>query len=131
MTMEITYTGGMQFQVEAEGHTLLVDQPVDGGGADSGPSPTALLAASVGTCVGTFILFYCRKHSLDATEMRISVEYSYANAPRRMDRIATRVTLPPQIGDEHLPGLEKFAHACTVHNTLLQTAELPLELVRA
>lgn len=129
--MLITYDGGMRFTVQAGNHALVIDQPVPGGGEDAGPSPTDLLAASVGSCVGTFILYYLRKHHLDGAGLRIEVEYRYAEHPRRMDRILTRVTLPAQIGDEHLPGIEKHAQACTVHNTLHYPVETPIEFVRA
>ena len=128
--MHITYDGGMRFSVRAGNHTIVIDQPVTGGGEDAGPSPTDLLAASVGSCVGTFILYYLQKHDLDGTGMRVEVNYTYAERPRRMDRIETRVVLPPQIGDEHLPGITKFAQACTVHNTLHGAPDVPIEFVR-
>ncbi|HOF88747.1 MAG TPA: OsmC family protein [Armatimonadota bacterium] len=128
--MLITYDGGMRFTVQAGAHTIVIDQPVRGGGEDAGPSPTELLAASAGSCVGTFILYYLRKRDLDGTGLRIEVNYTYAEHPRRMDRIETRVFLPPQIDDEHLPGLSKFAQECTVHNTLHGMPEVPIAFVR-
>jgi len=128
--MLITYDGGMRFSVQTDNHSFVIDQPVDGDGEDAGPSPTELLAASVGSCVGTFILYYLHKRNLDAAGLRIEVNYTYAERPRRMDRIETRVFLPPHIGDEHLPGLQKFAQECTIHNTLHGAPEVPITFTR-
>ena len=45
-----TFHGGYAATVEARGHTIAVDEPVDAGGEDDGVMPTELLCASLASC---------------------------------------------------------------------------------
>ncbi|MFJ1708407.1 OsmC family protein [Kitasatospora sp. NPDC088346] len=40
-----------RYEIAARGHRLVVDQPVEAGGQDTGPTPTELFAASLASCV--------------------------------------------------------------------------------
>lgn len=44
MDVSATFLGGVRFEVEARGHRLICDQPLDNGGGDEGMSPAGIPA---------------------------------------------------------------------------------------
>src|SRR6266508_5013874 len=49
-----THLHGDAYEIQIRGHRLTVDQPVEAGGANLGPTPTELFAASLAACVGVY-----------------------------------------------------------------------------
>jgi putative redox protein len=47
MRFRAQWNGGYRVEVDTPGHHLVIDEPKTGGGADAGPSPFSLLAASL------------------------------------------------------------------------------------
>lgn len=54
-------------------HQLVVDEPLDLGGADLGPSPTELLAASIASCTAITIQMYLGRKGWEAPDLRVDV----------------------------------------------------------
>lgn len=44
--MAVRFASGESYEVAVRGHLVRVNQPVDAGGQDSGPTPTELFVAS-------------------------------------------------------------------------------------
>ena len=75
---------GFAHEVEIEGgHTLVVDEPADRGGTDTGPRPTQLLAASLAGCTAITIEMYAERKGWDvgAIEVDVDVDLRAATCP--------------------------------------------------
>jgi len=129
--MDIIYDGGMRFTIHERGHDIAVDMPLAAGGTDTGLLPTELLSGALGSCIGYYVLAYFRKNNLDPTGLRIEIAHEMTEErPRRVSRITTCVYLPTDVSEEHWPGIKSYADRCTIHNSLLQPMELPVEICR-
>ncbi len=127
--MRITskYLTGRRFECDVRGHTLVVDQPLESGGADAGPTPPELLVAALGTCVGVYALFYCEKHGIASEGLTVHTDWEKATAPARISRITVTIELPAGIHGEHYPAFMRTVEQCLVHNTLHQAPEVTIE----
>ncbi len=108
---------GFAHEVEIEGgHTLLVDEPTEAGGRDTGPSPTRLLGASLASCVAVTMEMYAERKGwgLGAVEVNVDVEYR-DYAPRSFN---VTVQLPDGLSDERRERLLAIARKCPVHKAL-------------
>ena len=47
----VVHEEGDRFALTIRGHRIVVDQPVEDGGGDAGPTPTELFVASLASCV--------------------------------------------------------------------------------
>lgn len=56
-------------------HTLLVDEPVDGGGTDAGPSPFGLLLSSLGACTAITLRMYAERKGWPLGEVQVYMTY--------------------------------------------------------
>ena len=64
MEMEITFPGGARVDANFGGMTVKTDQPVQGGGQGSAPTPFATFLASIGTCAGIYVLGFCQQRGI-------------------------------------------------------------------
>jgi len=116
---------GYAHEVEIEGgHTVLVDEPAAAGGADTGPSPTRLLAASLAGCVAVTIEMYAERKGWELGRVAVDVEAEYeGHAPRSF---AVTLRLPRELSDEQRARLVAIAGKCPVHKIL--TRETPVTI---
>ena len=65
---------GMQLEVKAGSHTLYVDQPVNGGGTDTGPTPLEYLQFALAGCLGTIARILARQRQIHLRGFKVVVE---------------------------------------------------------
>ncbi len=108
---------GFAHEIEIEGrHKLLVDEPIEAGGMDTGPAPTRLVAAGLAGCVAVTMEMYAERKGWDigAVEVEVDVEYEKF-VPVRFD---VGLRLPATLDDEQRQRLLTIAAKCPVHKIL-------------
>lgn len=126
--MVITHEGGVKFAAQLRSHRLVVDQPLQGGGEDSGPMPIELLGASLGTCVALYVQQFCHSRGLPYEGMRVEVEQRGAQNPNRVGEFAVRVVLPQALPPQYAELLERVARSCPAHHTLELGAQVSMRI---
>jgi putative redox protein len=129
--MEITveHLGSVQFQIKTRGHSLVTDQPIEQGGYDEGMTPPELLLASLGSCAGYYAAQYLRKHKLAIEGTRVRVTCDKVKEPiPRMDNFKIEVEATVELSPEHRKGVQNAVEHCLVHNTLLHTPTITLQI---
>jgi putative redox protein len=103
--------------VEAGDHTITVDEPVDSGGNDEGPSPQELLAAALASCTAVTMEMYAQRKGWDTNGMAVDVEYTPAErgCPTQFELV---LKMPPHLDEEQIEKLSTIAAKCPVHRTL-------------
>lgn len=117
--MEITlqHAGRACFVAEARQHRFVLDQPAEDGGGDQGMSPSELLLASLGGCIGQYVVQYLGLRTLSAEGLSIRVAAQRTSRPLRLRDFTVEVTVPG-LTDRQLRGLEKSFPAGLVHNAI-------------
>jgi len=74
-TVQIEATLGEAFTIESKirDHTMYVDQPAAGGGADTGPTPLEYLLLSLASCIGSIARIIASQRKLPLRSMTIGV----------------------------------------------------------
>ena len=79
---------GDRFGATIRGHRLVIDQPVEDGGTDAGPSPTELFVAGLASCVGFYAERYLRRHHLPVDGLAVDCTYAFrSDRPSRVGSI--------------------------------------------
>jgi len=109
--------GGFSHDLEIRKHHVTADEPKDQGGADDGPSPQELLAASLASCTAVTIEMYAKRKGWDIGEVEVDVDYEPAQkgSPTKF-KMAVR--LPKELPEEQSERLMQIAAKCPVHRTL-------------
>jgi putative redox protein len=114
---------GYAHEVEIEGgHTLVVDEPQEAGGTDTGPRPTLLLAASLASCTAITIEVYAEHKDWDVGSIEVDVDVEYEGAVPSTYAVALK--LPPELSDEQRQRLLTIAAKCPVHKVLVGEASV-------
>jgi Predicted redox protein, regulator of disulfide bond formation len=124
--------GGDRYAVSVRGHELIVDQPVEAGSTDLGPTPVDLFVASHASCVAHYAGGFLTRHHICRDGLRVDTTWQMAeDRPARVAGIALQITPPPSMPPERIPALLAVARACTVHNTLEQAPAVRIEVAEA
>lgn len=117
--IEVSWDSGDKFRVRARGHELILDQPIDDGGEDSGPTPTELFVASLAGCVAFFAGRFLQRHGIDRGGLRVECTYAFSTErPHRVEAIDVRLVTPEALPDATRVRLQAVVEHCTVQNTL-------------
>lgn len=128
--MTVSFVDGEAYQVSVRGHTVLVDQPAEFGGADSAPTPTELFVASLATCVAFYAGRYLSRHGYRRDGLRVSVDFRMADdRPARVAAIELTVAVPADLPENRRPAFEAVISHCTVHNSIASAPAVAIKLV--
>jgi putative redox protein len=109
--------GSYRHTVSVRSHDLVVDEPKDQGGDDSGPDPQEMLAVSLASCVAITIEMYASRKGWNIGDVECEVEYEPAQrgSPTKFHLI---LRLPKELPEDQRERLMQIAAKCPVHRTL-------------
>ena len=107
----------LRHDVRVRSHTITADEPRDGGGDDTGPSPQELLAAALASCTAITMEMYAKRKGWEVGGLRVDCEYTPAERghPTQFKLI---MRMPAHLQQEQIDRLAVIAAKCPVHRTL-------------
>lgn len=128
--LTVSHRGRHRFEVNVEGHQLVVDEGLAAGGRDTGPTPTELLAASLASCMAAYAESYLSSRGYPTAGLVITCHYQLSSDyPRRVSSLDVTVTAPFELAGDHRHSLMKAVENCLVGNTLRMPPEIHIMLV--
>ncbi|MFQ5650173.1 MAG: alpha/beta fold hydrolase [bacterium] len=118
---------GYQTEIDANGHSLIADEPGSAGGTNSGPTPYDLLVSALGTCTSMTLRMYAdhKGWPLEGIEVRLQHEKVHARdcetcetQTGKIDRIVREIVLHGPLDQAQKERLLEIADRCPVHRTL-------------
>jgi uncharacterized OsmC-like protein len=133
MAVEITgrYTGNLKTELThgPSGAVLPTAAPVDNQGDGSSFSPTDLVAAALASCMVTTMAIVAQRDGVDLSGVTFRVEKHMAGEPRRIAKLPVVIHLPADLAPAARLKLERAAHTCPVHRSLLPEVEKDVQFV--
>jgi putative redox protein len=100
------------------GHTWLADEPLDAGGADSGPTPEQLLLSALGACTSVTLKMYAARKQWPLEGVQVELQFNPDGKPDAGTDIARAITLRGPLSGEQRERLLQIANACPIHKVL-------------
>jgi putative redox protein len=86
--VSIKFRNNMSFDVDVNGHKMIIDTAPEFGGDDLGPRPKSLMLVSLAGCTGMDIVSLLRKMKIEIEDLKIEVEgHITSDHPRHFDRM--------------------------------------------
>lgn len=127
--MEIQHVKGLQFIASSRGHQITIDQPAADGGFDEGMTPVEIFVSSLGACIGVYVVSFCERHQIPTEDLKIQLSWEKApNPPVRLGSIKAQVSVPAEVSPEMLQTIHRVAESCLIHNTLMNTPDVQIEV---
>ncbi|WP_372681276.1 OsmC family protein [Desulfosarcina sp.] len=124
MEMEIHFPGGKRVTSTYKGFTVETDQPKSEGGDDSAPEPYDLFLASIGTCAGVYIVYFCESRKIPIDDISMTLHFERNETSHLMEKIAIDVKLPADFPPKYKKAVIRAAQMCTVKRNLVQPPEI-------
>ncbi len=105
------------------------DQPIEGGGDNSAPSPFDLFFASTALCAGFFMKEYCVRRNISTDGIVIVQENSAQGDDYYKQEIVVKVKFPESISDKDRVGILRAAEGCTVKKVINNIPVFKIEAV--
>ena len=119
---------GLAHEIDlGENRTIVVDEPAEDGGTDTGPRPSQLLASSLAGCTAITVELYAERKGWNVDGLEVAVEMSSAggiDSHASPTHFAVEVGLPEGLDDEQRRKLMVIAAKCPVHKLLEHGAEI-------
>jgi uncharacterized OsmC-like protein len=126
--VHVKHEEGVKFEMEARGHKVVSDQPLESGGKDEGMTPPEILLASLGSCAAFYAVAYLKKKKLERPGVAVRVTAEKAGPPAHLDSFRIEVEIPGTLNDADRAGVEDAVHRCLIHQTLLQAPSSAIEM---
>ncbi len=129
MEMKVTFPGGKKVNAELNGRIIPTDQPVEGGGDGSAPSPYDYFIASLGTCAGIYVLSFCQERNIATEGLSLTQQLEFeTNAAGRksLTRVTVDIVLPPGFPEKYRNAIVKAAGLCSVKKALMAPPEFDI-----
>jgi putative redox protein len=86
--VSIKFRNNMSFDVDVNGHKMIIDTATELGGNDLGPRPKSLMLVSLAGCTGMDVVSLLRKMKIEVDDLKIEVEgHVTSDHPRHFDRM--------------------------------------------
>jgi putative redox protein len=126
MEMTIDFPGGAKVDAHFGPFTVKTDQPLHGGGEGSAPMPFDIFLSSIGTCVGIYILGFCRQRGLPTEGIRI-MQHTHPNSTTGLiDKIDLEIEVSASFPKQYYSALIRSAELCKVKKTLEQPPQFEI-----
>ena len=129
VTANVKWVDGLRFVGESgSGHAIVMDAPVENGGANTGMTPMELLLGAIGGCSGMDVASMLKKKRLIVSDIEIKVNgEKAAEDPKRytaiqLEFIVTGKSLPEEAVKKAIDlSMDKY---CSVKATLEGSAKI-------
>ena len=131
MEVKVVQLDQVRFSIQAREHTIISDQPAESGGQDTGMTPPELLLASLGSCAAFYAVQYLKTRKLAEEGVEVTVNAEKLKQPSRIGNFLIHVRCPVPLTEEQKQGMLRSVHQCLVHNTLMTSPHVAIELETA
>jgi ribosomal protein S12 methylthiotransferase accessory factor len=117
--MKISFPGGLRVDAEYKGFVIKTDQPAYSGGDGSAPAPFDLFLASIATCAGIYVLFFCQRREIPTENAAVVMKTRRNPETRRIEKISIEIKLPPEFPEKYKKAVIKAVDSCSVKEHIL------------
>jgi putative redox protein len=133
MELTIKLAGNKRVDAHVGQFVIKTDQSESSGGDASAPEPFVLFLASLGTCAGIYVVYFCetRKIPYEDIELIQKVDFTEEGKTSKLAKVTLEIRVPPTFPEKYHKALARAASSCTVKKTLFDPPELDVHTVVA
>jgi len=117
--MEVFFPGGKKVHSTYRGFTVETDQPAEDGGDGTAPEPYDLFLASIGTCAGVYVVYFCHERGIDTSGLKMTVQFEKNEKTHLIEEVRIHIDLPPEFPEKYKSAVVRTAGLCTVKKSLV------------
>lgn len=127
-------TGSAPYAVDFtddQGNSWRADEPVEDGGANTGPAPHRLLLSALGACTAITMQMYAARKQWPLRHVEVALQFNPDGTPASGNDITRVITLEGELDDEQRERLLQIANKCPIHKVLTGEVRIASQLAGA
>jgi len=140
MAVTVHLEGGYRATIQSDGQEWVSDEPVERGGTDAGPEPTAMLLGALGSCIAITVQMYAERKNwpLVGVDITLDIErfnksaytaYTGDSESAFVHETRMQIAFRGELTDAQRTRLLEIAGKCPVHRVLTSPNIIIKELV--
>ena len=130
-TFTVSFPGGKRVDAQIGLHRIATDQPRAAGGDDSAPAPFSLFLASIGTCVGIYVLSFCQARGIDPTGITLTQRSVRDRETGTFQGVEIDIHVPGAFPSQYRDALVRAASNCAVKKAIAAQPEFRIAVTSA
>jgi uncharacterized OsmC-like protein len=123
MEMAVTFPGGKKVNAAYKGFVVETDQSKEEGGEGSAPEPFDLFLASIGTCAGVYVVYFCDERGISTAGIKMTLAFDRNETKHLVEAVRIHIDLPPGFPQKYKNAIVKIAGLCTVKRNIIDPPE--------
>jgi len=130
MEMKISFPGGKKVDADYKGFIIKTDQPIREGGEGAAPEPFSLFIASIGTCIGVYVLSFCQKRGIPTDDITLLLHMEKNKETHMIEKMSIEIQVPEVFPENYKKAIIKTASLCAVKKHLDNPPEIDVFLTK-
>ncbi|MFN2280416.1 MAG: OsmC family protein [Anaerolineales bacterium] len=126
--MKIYFPGGRRINAEYKGYTIETDQSTRSGGEGLHPNPLDLFKASLGTCIGYYVMCFCLEREIPLDWVHLEVDFQEDGV---IETVGVQIVVDPQFPEKYLCPIVKATESCKIKKQLIHPPAYEIDAVYA
>jgi uncharacterized OsmC-like protein len=128
MEVLVKHESGFRFSAVCRGYTVTTGRGEDGNNERDGMWPAQLFEASIGMCIGGYIVEFCKEQSIPYNDMTIELSRRAEAETSRTTRIDAKICLDAKLSPEQKQGVLQAADNCHITNSIRKGMQIVCSL---
>lgn len=121
LEMDVSFPGDERVDADFEGMHIPT-------GEEGGPSPFDLFLASIATCAGIKVLYFCHEREISTEGLSLKQRMFYNPENRMFEKIEIDIQLPPDFPEQYRDAVVRAANTCGVKRHLFNPPEFDVHV---
>ncbi|MBN2181161.1 MAG: OsmC family protein [Sedimentisphaerales bacterium] len=141
MEILVKHENGYRFTATCKGFTVTTGRGNDGNTEKDGMWPAQLFSASIGMCIGGYIVEYCEHQGIDLKDLTIELSRRSEKCPSnpvlpgveltRTTRINVKINVGTKLPEQQLAAILEAAESCHITASIREGMEVVCSLTEA
>jgi uncharacterized OsmC-like protein len=131
MEVLVKHESGFRFSAVCRGYTVTTGRGEDGNDKRDGMWPAQLFEASIGMCIGGYVVKFCKEQGIPYNNMTIELSRRTQAEPSRTTRIDAKIHLDVKLSPELKQGILEAADRCHITESIREGMQVVCSLADA
>lgn len=131
MEVLVRHESGFRFSAVCRGYTVTTGRGEDGNDERNGMWPAQLFEASIGMCVGGYVVKFCKEQGIPYDNMTIELSRRTQAEPSHTTRIDAKIHLDAKLSQELEQGILEAADRCHITQSIREGMQIVCSLAEA
>ena len=131
MEVLVKHESGFRFSAVCRGYNVTTGRGEDGNAERDGMWPAQLFEASIGMCIGGYVVKFCKQQGIPYDNMTIELSRRTQVEPSRTTRIDAKISLGTKLSQEQQQGILEAADYCHITKSIIEGMQVVCSLANS